>query len=81
MFFELIYVRTLDISCMGLNKKDCKQVIGAFKEVNEQHWGLNNNTRSIVWNEDLKCSPSTALDFCTYVIPNVYNLKLRRLCM
>ena len=35
MFFELIHVKTLDISCMGLNKKDCKKVIGAFKEVNE----------------------------------------------
>ena len=34
-----------------------------------------------MWNEDLKCSPSTALDFCKNVIPNVYNLKLRKLYM
>ena len=24
MLFELIHVKALDISCMGLNKKDCK---------------------------------------------------------
>ena len=35
MFFEFIHVRTLDISSMGLNKKNCKKVINAFKEVNE----------------------------------------------
>lgn len=31
MFSELIHVKKLDISCMALNKKDCKQVIAAFK--------------------------------------------------
>jgi len=35
IFFELIHVKKLDISCLGLNKKDCKRVINAFKEVNE----------------------------------------------
>jgi hypothetical protein len=35
MFFEFIHVKTLDISSLGLNKKDCIQVIGAFKQVNE----------------------------------------------
>jgi hypothetical protein len=34
MFFELIFVRTLDISSMGLNKNDCKKIVNAFKEVN-----------------------------------------------
>ena len=34
MFFELIHVKILDISSLGLNKKDCKKLINAFNEVN-----------------------------------------------
>jgi len=32
-------------------------------ECSEKVWGLDGNLRELKWNEDLRCSPSTAIDF------------------
>ena len=79
MFTDMADLKTLDISSLNLNKRACKEIVKAFNESCDINWNLNNNLRELIWNEDLRCSPSTALKFTCKDLPNIYNLKLQKL--
>ena len=44
-------------------------------------WNLDNNLKEIIWNEDLKKSPSTSMKFMSEELAQIYNLRLNRLEM
>jgi len=69
-------LKSLNISAMGIKKKNCKLLIKAINDKFKESWNLNNELRELIWNDDLKCSPSTAIQFLSKDLPSTYNLKL-----
>lgn len=76
MMKKCMNMKSLNISCLGMNKKACQAILKTFKECANDIWGLDQNLRQLIWNKDLRCSPSTALNFAEKELPNIYNLKL-----
>ena len=51
-------------------------MIKTMTESWDEHWNLNSKLKELVWNDDLKCSPSTTVKFLTKDLPKMYNMKL-----
>ena len=64
-----------------MTKKNCKLIIKTMVDQFEVDWNLNNELRELIWNDDLKCSPSTTVKFLTKELPSIYNLKFKRIFM
>lgn len=79
MMKKCMNMKSLNISCLGMHKKACQAILQTFKECANDIWGLDQNLRQLIWNKDLRCSPSTALQFAEKELPNIYNLKLRHI--
>ena len=56
-------LKSLNISAMGIKKKNCKLLVKAMNDKFKESWNLTNELSELIWNDDLKCSPSTALQF------------------
>jgi len=69
-------LRTLNISTLGMSKKNCKAIVKLLNDQMNSGWNLDNNLRELIWNDDLKKSPTTAIKFLTKDIPAIYNMKL-----
>jgi len=74
-------LRTLNISTLGMSKKNCKAFVKFLSDQMNNGWNLDNNLKELIWNDDLKKSPSTTLKLLTKDIPSVYNMKLTKLSM
>lgn len=44
-----------------------------------KEWNLNNDLKEIHWDGDLAIDKTLAMEFMTKKIPNVYNMKVKRL--
>ena len=64
-----------------MSKKNCKAIVKLLNDQMNHGWNLDNNLRELIWNDDLKKSPSTAITFLTKDLPSIYNLKLQRISM
>ena len=74
-------MRTIDISSLGMSKAYCKELVALFLQMMNEGWNLDNGLKELVWNEDLKKSPSTSLKFLSVDLPKIYNLRLIKLEM
>ena len=69
-------LKSLNISEMGIKKKNSQLIVKGIKDKFKESWNLNNELRELIWNNDLKCSPSAAMQFLARDITSTYNLKL-----
>jgi len=79
ILFECKKVRSLNISTMGMSKSNCKELVATFLKLMNFGWNVDNNLRELIWNDDLKKSPSSTLKFLSAELPKIYNIKLKTL--
>jgi hypothetical protein len=79
MLQKCLVMKSLNISCLGVDKKGCQVIIKTFLDCANDVWGLDCNLKRLIWNKDLRCSPQTALQFAEKDLPNIYNLKLKHI--
>lgn len=74
MLKHCMVMKSVNISCLGLNKKACKMIVDTVMECANAVWSLDFNLKQLIWNKDLRCSPKLALEFAEKMLPNTYNL-------